>query len=147
MLLRHCSKCYRWTLSKVPDERELSQRDRKFLTMVERKTKVVDGHYQVPLPSRCDDVIVPNNQEKAIKSVSWQRKKKSRDSQYRSDYVAFVNDIIANEYAQRVSNELLTPTPGKVWYLPHPWGLPPRKTRKDTSCIRLQYKFSGSVAQ
>ena len=44
------------TLSKVLDEHGFSQEDRKFLTMVESETKVVDGHYQVPLPFQCDDV-------------------------------------------------------------------------------------------
>ena len=83
------------TVSKVPDERGLSQEDRKFLTMVERETEVVDGHHQVPLPFRCDDVTVPNNREQAIKRANWQKKKIIRDSQYRSDYVAFINDIIA----------------------------------------------------
>ena len=102
------------TVSKVPDERRLSQEDRKFLAMVERETKVTDGHYQVPLPFQCDHVTVPNNKEQAIKRANWKKKKMLRDSQYRSDYVAFVNDIIAKGYAQSVPTELLTPTPGKV---------------------------------
>ena len=38
------------TVSKVPDERGPSQEDRKFLNVVEKETKVVDGHYQVLLP-------------------------------------------------------------------------------------------------
>ena len=89
--------------------------------------KVVDGHYQVPLPFRCDDVTIPNNKEQAIKRANWQKKKTLRDSQHRSDYVAFVNDTIAKGYAQRVPNELLTPKPGKVWYLPHNGVYHPKK--------------------
>ena len=95
--------------------------------MVERETKAIDGHYQVPLPFRCDDVTVPNNKEQANKRAKWQKKKMLRDSQYRSDYVAFVNDIITKEYAQRVPIELLTSTPGKVWYLPHHGAYHPKK--------------------
>ena len=96
------------TVSKAPDEHGLSQEDRTFLSMVERETKVVDGHYQVPLPFRRHDVIMPNNQEQAIKRANWQKKKMLRDPKYRSDYVGFVNGIIAKGYAQRVPDELLT---------------------------------------
>lgn len=39
-------------VSKVPDKRGLSQDDRKFLNMVAKETKVVNGHYQTPLPFR-----------------------------------------------------------------------------------------------
>ena len=61
----------------------------------------------------------PTARNKLSKEPTGKRKKMLRDSQYRSDYVAFINDIIAKGYDQRVPNELLTPTPGKVWYLPH----------------------------
>ena len=131
------------TVSKVPDERGLSQEDRKFLSMVERETKVVDGHYQVPLPFRCDDVTMRNNKEQAIKRANWQKKKMLRDSQYRSDYVAFVNDIIAKGYAQRVPNELLTPTPGKAWYLPHHGVYHPKTPGKIRVVFDCSSKFQG----
>ena len=36
-----------------------------------------------------------------------------------NDDVAFVNDVIAKGYAQKVPIESLIPKPGKVWYLPH----------------------------
>ena len=100
------------TVRKVLDERGSLKR-----TMVESETEVVDGHYQVPLPFRCDDVIVPNNKDQAINRANRQNKKMLRDSQYRSDYVSFVNNIIAKGYAQRVPKELLMPIPGNMWYL------------------------------
>ena len=78
------------TVSKVPDGR-----------------KGDESHWW-PLPSpspfRCDDVTVPNNKEQANKRAKWQKKKMLRDSQYRSDYVAFVNDIITKEYCTKSSN-------------------------------------------
>ena len=131
------------TVSKLPDEHGLSQEDRKFLTMVGRETKVVDGHYQVPLPFQCDDVTVPNNKEQAIKRANWQKKKIIRDSQYRSDYVAFINDIIAKGYAQSVPTKLLTPMPGKVWYLPHHGVYHPKKPRKIWVVFDCSSKLQG----
>ena len=131
------------TVSKELDEHRLSQGDRKFLSMVERKTKVVDGHYLVPLPFWCDDVTMPNNKEQAIKRANSQKKKMLRDSQYRSDYVAFFNDIIAKGYAQRVPNKLLTPTPGKVWYLPHHGVYHSKKPGKIRVVFDCSSKFQG----
>jgi len=131
------------TVSKAPDERGLSQEDRKFLSMVERETKVVDGHYQVPLPFRRHDVIMPNNKEQAIKRANWQKKKMLRDPKYRSDYVGFVNGIIAKGYAQRVPDELLTPKPGKVCYLPHHGVYHPRKPEKIRVVFDCSSKFQG----
>ena len=131
------------TVSRAPDERGPSQEDRKFLTMVERETKVVDGHYQVPLPLRHSDIIMPNNKEQAIKRANWQKKKMLRDSKYRSDYVSFVNDVIAKGYAQRVPNELLIPNPGKVWYLPHHGVYHPKKPEKIRVVFDCSSKFQG----
>ena len=133
------------TLSaKEPDERGPSQEDRKFLNVVEKETKVVHGHYQVPLPFRYNDVIMPNNKEQAIKRANWQKKKMLRDSKYCSYYVAFINDVIAKGYAQRVPNQSLTPMPGKVWYLSH-HGIYhlKKKKRKDTVVFDCSAKSEG----
>ena len=86
---------------------------------------------------------MPNNKEQAIKRANWQKKKMLRDSQYCSDYVAFVNDIIAKGYSQRVPNELLTPTPGKVWYLPHHGVYHPKKPGKVRVVFDCSSKFQG----
>ena len=63
------------TVSKVPDERGLSQEDRKFLSMVERETKVVDGHYQVPLPSDAMMLTCPTTRNKPSKEPTGKRKR------------------------------------------------------------------------
>ena len=102
-------------VSKVPDKRRLSQDDRKFLNMVAKETKVVNGHYQTPLPFRHNDVIMPNNKEQAARRANWQKKKMLKDPKYRSDYVTFVNDVTAKGYARKVPSGSLMPRPGKVW--------------------------------
>ena len=66
-----------------------------------------------------------------------------RDSQYCSDCVAFVNDIIAKGYAQRVPIELLTPTPGKVWYLSHHGVYHPKNPGKIWVVFNCSAKFQG----
>ena len=66
-----------------------------------------------------------------------------RDSKYRSDYVGFVNGIIAKGYAQRVPDESLMPKPGKVWYLPHHGVYHPRKADKIRVVFDCSAKFQG----
>lgn len=131
------------TVSKVPDERGLSQEDRKFLNMAKRETKVVNGHYQIPLPFRRNDVIMPNNKEQATKRANWQKKKMLKDSKYCSDYVTFVNDVIAKGYAQKVPSESLIPKSGKVWYLPHHGVYHLKKPEKIRVVFDCSAKFQG----
>ena len=130
------------TVSKVPDERGLSQEERKFLNMAAKETKVVNGHSQIPLPFRHNDVIMPNNKEQATKKANWQ-KKMLKDSKHRSDYVTFVNDVIAKGYAQKVPSESLIPKPGKVWYLPHHGAYHPKKPEKIRVVFDCSAKFQG----
>ena len=51
---------------------------------------------------------LPNNQQQAVKRVLWQRKK------YWNDYIAFINEIINNGYAEKVPQEILKAYPGKA---------------------------------
>ena len=43
------------------DAEEISFEDKKFLEIMDIETKLVDGHYQVPLPFRNANVTFPNN--------------------------------------------------------------------------------------
>ena len=128
------------TVSKVPDERGYSQEDRKFLDMAEKGVRNVNGHYEIPLPFRAQDITMPNNKEQAIKRANWQKKKMLRDAKYHTDYTKFVNDVIAKGYAQKVPNESGAGRPGKVWYLPHHGIYHPKKPDR----IRVVFDCSAS---
>ena len=43
------------------DAEKMSQEDRRFLRLMEKEVKFVDGHYQLPLPLKDPDLKFPNN--------------------------------------------------------------------------------------
>ncbi len=120
------------------DEKSNSREDEKFLAKIEKEITLVDGHYQLPLPFREDNVKMPNNRKQAEQRALW-IKKKFADEQYKLDYVAFMNDIISKGYARKVSESRMKVEEGKTWYLPHHGVYHPKKPGKirvvfDCSC-------------
>ena len=105
---------------------ELSFEDKRFLSVVETCTELVDGHYQVPLPFRNPDIRFPNNPAQAVKCLEYLDKRFKRDGTFLDDYKKFIEDMISKGYA-RPSNT--RPEDGKTWYIP--WSIPPKQTWKD----------------
>jgi len=58
----------------------MSQDDNKFLSIVEAGIKFEDGHYELPLPFRGDDVNLPNNRAQAIQRINAVKKRFEADS-------------------------------------------------------------------
>ena len=78
-----------------------------------------NGHYQICLPFRDDDITLPNNETQAIKRLASLRKKMLRNKTFSDEYIAFMKSVIEHGYAEVVPNEDLVRTDGKVWYRPH----------------------------
>ena len=53
-----------------------SQEDKRFLQISEEGAKLVNGHYEIPLPFRRVDVQLPNNKVQAEKRLASLKKKK-----------------------------------------------------------------------
>ena len=64
----------------------MSQDDNKFLSIVEAEVKFEDGHYELPLPFRGDDVNLPNNRAQAMQRVNAVKKRFEADLCYKRDY-------------------------------------------------------------
>lgn len=122
-----------------PDERSLSQEDKKFLNMMESGIRLINGHYEIPLPFRDSEMILPNNRSQVLKRALWQKKKMQRDTKYHRDYSDFMNEIIRKGYARKIRANEGRPAPGKVWYLPHHGIYHPKKPEK----IRVVFDCSA----
>ena len=72
------------------DKHGYSQEDKKFLDIV-NIVRHVDGHYEMPLPFREPNVIMPNNKEQAVKRAQWQRRRMLKNEKYHQDYIKFLN--------------------------------------------------------
>lgn len=99
----------------------LSMQDKKFLTKVtDGIHRRGDGHLEMPLPFKEKDVSLPNNREMALKRLNGLKWKLMRNSQYKTDYTAFMTQLIEKGHAEKVpmetSNDAKT---GNTWYIPH----------------------------
>lgn len=96
----------------------LSQQDKKFLDVVKQGIcRTSDGHYQMPLPFKEDNVQLSNNISVAEKRLEHLKSKLSKDAKLKSEYVSFMSEMVSSGYAEKVdSSELLK---DQVWYIPH----------------------------
>jgi hypothetical protein len=131
-------------VEKYPNERGLSQEDLIFMDRAEQEIVFKDDHYTLPLHFREECVEMPNNREVAMKRLSWQRKKMTKDDKYHADYVGFINKILDKGYAQRVPDTPLQPSHGSVWYLPHHGVYNPHKPDKIRVVFDCSAKYKGT---
>ena len=62
---------------------------------------------------------MPENRVQAEPRALYLNCKLSRDAKFREDYVAFLENVIEDGFAERVPLETLRRTDGKVWFIPH----------------------------
>ena len=105
----------------------MSREDQKFMELVTNSAKQVNGHYQINLPLRKRDVSMPNNKKIIEQRALHLKKRLQKDSSFHADYMAFMNDLVAKGYAERVPEEDVERSDGKVWYIPHHGVYHPKK--------------------
>ena len=125
------------------DTLSLSKEDKKFLEIASQGIRLTDGHYELPLPFRDPEVMLPNNREQAVKRANWQRKKMLRNEKYRRDYTSFINDTIAKGYARKVPEERADAETGRMWYIPHHGVYHPKKPEKIRVVFDCSAKYDG----
>ena len=115
-----CVACADFTDAFLTDDQGLSRDNLKFMNIVEDSvTQCEDGHYQVPLPLRNPRVFMPENRVQAERRALCLKRKFSRDPKFQDDYVAFLEEVIQEGFAEKVPSDALKRSDGKVWYIPH----------------------------
>ena len=79
---------------------ELSYEDKKFLEMMDEKTKKVGKHYQLPLPMK-NHKKFPNNRYLAEKRLQYLKGRFFRNLKFFMDYKCFMDDLITKGYAEK----------------------------------------------
>ena len=93
----------------------LSQEDQRFLkTMKEGIHLTDDQHYEMPLPLRDENIVLPCNRKQAEIRLEQLKRRFQRDPQYQQDYTAFVEDMLTKGYAEKAP-----PDARHTWYIPH----------------------------
>ena len=81
-----------------------------------RTTRTVSGHYELPLPSKNDDATLPNNRYQALQRLKHLKNKFQRNLTFYSHYKEFMNTLMRNRYAKKSTDSA---TERKCWYIPH----------------------------
>ena len=79
----------------------LSKNDRRFLELMEREAVKIDGHYQLPLPLKDKELVLPNNRMASMKYMQSLKKSFERDEPFYSKDKCFMDELIDKKYARK----------------------------------------------
>ena len=102
----------------------LSKNDKRFLELMEREAVKIDGYYQLPLPLKDKELVLPDNRMAAMKLMQSLKKRFERDEPFYSQYKCFMDELIDKKYARKCDCAGLE---GRTWYVPHQGVLNPNK--------------------
>ena len=86
------------------------------MKIMEDVAKMVNKHFQIPLPFRNPSIQLPNNRYQAWQILPYLRKRFNKNEEFQKDYVRFMEEIASKRYARKSAREA---APGKIWYLQH----------------------------
>ena len=98
-----------------------SVEDQKFINILEEGIhRQGNGHYEMPLPLRSRDAVLPNNRSLALRRLFHLKGRFGRDPTYFKDYKKFMEGVIKDcaEKCRHDSEEDVRRV-GKVNYIPH----------------------------
>ena len=140
-----------YCITSEDNEAALSREDRQFLDIAKKGIHKNDsGNWEMPLPFRSENVVMPNNRKQALNRLNGLLRTFKRKPQMQEDYLKFMSKVIDRGHAEVVPNEELTEAQDvpltaahhsqtNVWYLPHFGVYHPRKLDQirvvfDSSC-------------
>lgn len=126
------------------EDHALSFLDKKFLNVLESSIQHRDdGHYEMPLPLKEEGLKLPNNRTLALSRLERLKQRLKRDRKYRDHYEAFMKEMIDKGQAERVPDDELHLTNGRVWYIPHHGVYHPQKPDKIRVVFDASAEFKG----
>ena len=109
-------------------DKEVSIEDRRVYSLFKSLVKFVDGHFELPLPRRHDDQILPNNKEMALKRLKPLEKRFIRDKNFKAQYSEQIQSMIDKNYAE-VVDETRKNFSNRTWFIPHHAVVNPKKSK------------------
>ena len=110
------------------------------MTAVNNSTKSLeDQHYEIGLPIKNLNLMLPNNRVQALQRASYLKKKLQKNDEFHSDYKKFVSNMIEQGYCEKAE---FSGEPGRTWYLPHHHVYHPEKPGKIRVLFDCSAKFN-----
>ena len=114
--------------------------DERFLTILENGiVKREDGHYEMPLPLKSNQLRLPYSCQLVVKRWHQLLARVKKKPKFLEDYQAFMKEVIAS-CAEKVPPDRLKVQNGMVKYVPHTGVYHPKKPEQ----IRVVFDCSAS---
>ena len=114
----------------------LSVEDERFLATMEAGIRKNGKHYELPLPFRTKELILPNNRSQGLSRLSSLKRKLQANAEYKSVYDEFMKNLISCYHSRKADTS--KDDIGKVWYVPHFGVINPKKEK-----LRVVFDFSA----
>lgn len=137
-----------WSMEKIGlgdrIDKSASVEDRRAESILEKTTKVVEGHYETGLLWKDDEPQLPNNRRIAESRLSSLKRKFQRDPNLENKYREVMQDYIDLGYARKLTDLEAQTKTQKTNYLPHHAVLNPNKPGKVRVVFDAAAKHEGT---
>ena len=123
----------------VSETPPLSREDKQFLNATAYRKHLPDGHYEIPMPCKESVITLERNLPMAEQRLEYLKRKMERNDDYKQEYVTFMNEMIENDFCERVPvYDVNKPS----WYIPH-HGVYHKVKKKIRVVFDCSAKFNG----
>ena len=122
------------------NDKSWSVEDRRVVELWDKNVRLVDGHYELPIPWK-QNVHVPNNVVVAVSRLKSLRSNLDKRGLF-PKYDAEISKLVKDGHAEAVPDGEIQAA-GKVWYLPHQAVLTDKKPDKVRVVFDCASKFQG----
>ena len=121
---------------------QLSRDQTRFLNFVSTSIRHFDSqHHEIALPVRNSEIQLSLKRAMAEQRACYLKRKFLKNPSFFEHYKTFINDMLVNNYAERV--EGVKSPPGKTWYIPHHGVYHPNKPQKIRVVFDCSAKYKG----
>lgn len=122
----------------------LSREDTRAVEMLQKTTRMSEGHYETGLLWRDENVKLLNNRSEAVRRLSSLTRRFSRDPDLEEKYRAVMKEYVAKGCAHKLTPEKAAVTGPRTWYLPHFPLLNPNKPGKVRIVFDAATEYGGT---
>ena len=119
-----------------------SKHDQRALEVMETTARLKHGHYEIALPWRNDPPRSRNNKPQAEKRLRLLKRSLQGDTALLEKYKAFMQALLDNDHARKLTKSEVAPFTDERWYLPHHPVFHPQKPGK----VRVVFDCSANYA-
>ena len=124
----------------VDEEKAMSLNDKKVISLWQNNIRVVDGHFELPIPFKRDMPLLKNNKDQAERRLQSLQRKLQKDKRLEEKYKDGMSNLLEKGYAKSA-----VPGDEHRWYLPHHPVFHPHKPEKVRIVFDCAAKYKTSL--